>query len=620
MKKATSKLPEQKRDGKTKRGASTLRVGAVVATILTVVAIAAVSVGGVRSASAAETSTAASRTRPIAILSSGGYDALWGATERMAKELKFAEIVETARKIYGDVRGLDREKPFGIVVATDGSTIATFAFLPIENVEKLDFKGSDALKEKVETTPEGLFLNAGTRWRLLEKDGWLFVVEAGKEEAIANVDPTAWLGENGGKGALTVEIDFTVLPQEFLEAGFASLRQKAAEIAPVEPTNGGGKNGDKSENAEKNDATAAAREQLNATLKYYSAILDSLERVAWTLDVDAATGALVWNCSIVCKEGSALAETLNGAENAETRWGAIAATPNAVYRAAQAGKYSAADREFQAQASALYLDNFKSGFETALDDAEELAFAEEVFALVEKIAKSTFEDGTVDAASAFACEPVVFSSACAPVAGEALTNLVRKLVEKLKADRPEDAEKIARFAQVNAETVEGFAVSKLDVPFAEFEKEGATLPTYWSDKTLAVRLGTTDTAALLVVGLESTEADAEFARIAAAATTKTPVRRRVDFAVAPLGRWALEAFGESEALTGGARRMLKRVAEAEGAGVEVEYKIDGVRLDARYVASVETFRLIGDLIRINIVANLSSGNEGEDVDELFEEE
>lgn len=590
-----------RRGNKGRGNGATLGKTGVFATVLTFAAVLTTCWGGARTASAAEPNVDKD-WRPIAVVASAGYDAIWGAAERVAKELKFAEAVEAARAIYGDVQGVDCEKPFGVVVATDGSEVVPFAFLPVASVEKLEFVGASDLKEKMETTPEGTFFGDEPRFRLLEKDGWLFVCEAGKEAVLPTTDPTAWLGDEKA-GVLTFQADLTALPEELLEAGFAALRQKAAEAAPTD--------------------AEAALEQFDATLEYYSAIWDSLERVAWTFNVDAATGDLLCDCSVVCKDGSPLAETLAGAQNAETRWGAIAETPNAVFAAVQAGKRSALDREFLAKQQAVAFDNFKNALEVGLDSDEERALAEEVLAVLERFAKSADADGTFDSASAFACDAsgACFSTAVASVDGNELTGAARKIFEKLKKDEPETAEKIGKFVKFDAGTVEGFAVSKLDVPFAEL---GADLPeplaAYWSDKTFAVRWGTSADAILAVVGLDSTAVDAEFARIAAASKSKTPVPKRVAFAVAPLGRWALAAFGGTDELTASARKTLERVAEADDARFEVEYSIDGNKIAARYVVKSGVFRLIGDVARIGFAAKLGSGGDGEDVDYLFEEE
>ncbi len=545
--------------------------------------------------------TDSKETRAIAVVSSAGYDAVWAAAERIARELNFDGAIKAARAIYGDVQGVDREKPWGVVVATDGSEIVPFAFLPVADLEKLDWGAFD-LKTKIETTPDGAFIGDNPRFRLLEKDGWLFAFEAGKEAFVPTTDPTAWLDGEGGEGVLTLRVDLTATPAELLEAGFAALRQQAAENAPTDE---------------------AALERLNATLEYYSATFDSLEQIRWTLDVDAATGDLAWEAAVVCKDGSPLAETLAGARNAETRWSAIAETPNAVFAAVEAGKYSTLDRDFLEKRRANAFDNAKKALAIGLEDAAERALAEEALAVVEKCAKSALADGTFDSASAFACDPVVFSAAGAPVDGSELTGAARKIFEKLKADEPKIAEKIDRFVKLDAETVDGFSVSKIDVPATEFEGETAAQgAASRREKTLAVRCGTSADAILLVVGLDSAEADAEFARIAAASKTKVPAPKRSAFAVAPLGRLALETFDALPelALTDAARKTLERIAEANDARFEVEYAVDGRRCEARCVVKSGVFRLIGEVVRLNLAAKFGSGGEGEDVDELFEEE
>ena len=585
-----------RRENERRRSVATLGKARISATILAVAAILTACWGNVRTASAGEPN-GDKAWRPVVVVASAGYDATWAAAERVAKEMKFAEAVEVARAVYGDVQGVDREKPFGLVVATNGSEIVPFAFLPVADVEKLDFFGAAELKKKIETTAKGAFIVGAPRFRLLEKDGWLFVCEEGKEAVLPTDAPILGLD---CEGPLTFQLELTALPKELIEAGFAALRQKAAENAPTDEV---------------------ALEQFDATLEYYSAIFDSLERIGWTLKVDAETGDLVWECVVVAKDGSPLAETLAGTQNAETRWGAIAKTPNAVFAAVQAGKRSALDREFGAKEQAVAFDNFKTALEIGLDSDEERALAKELVAAVEKLAKSAAADGTFDSASAFACEPLLFSSAVAPVDGSELIAVARKIFAKLEKDEPKVAEKIGKFINLDAGTVEGFALATLDAPLAEFNVElPEPFAAFGNDKTLAVRLGTSADAILGVVGLDSTAVDAEFARIAAGAKTKTPAPQRVAFAVAPLGRLLLEMSAEFDGTPVSARKTLERIAEADDARLEVEYSVDGDRLAARYVVKSGVFRLIGDVARTYFVARLGAEDEGEDVDYLFEEE
>ena len=593
-----------RRENEGRRSVATRGKTRMSATILAVAAIFTACWGGVQRASAGEPSDDKA-WRPVAVVACAGYDATWEAAERVAKEMKFAEAVEVARSVYGDVQGVDREKPFGLVVATNGSEIVPFAFLPIADVEKLDFFGAADLKKKIETTAKGAFIVGAPRFRLLEKDGWLFICEEGKETVLPTDDPSLWLD---CAGPLSFQLELTALPKELFEAGFAALRQKAAENAPTDDE--------------------AALEQFDATLEYYSAIFDSLKRIAWTLNVDAATGDLVWECEVVAKDGSPLAETFVGAQKAETRWSAVAETPDAVFAAVQAGKRSALDLDFLSKQQTVAFDNFKTALEIALESDEELALAEELCVAVEKFAKSTSADGTFDAASAFVCEPtLLFSSAVAPVEGSELTVVARKIFAKLEKDEPQLAGKIGKFVEFDAETVEGYSVSKLDVSLAEFaeklrEESGLReeLAASLGEKSLAVRLGTSADAILLVVGLDSTAVETEFARIAAASKTKTPTPRRAAFAVAPLGRLLLKALGEGDETPVVLRKTLERVAEASDARFEVEYSVDGNRLAARYVVKSGVFRLIGDVARTFLVARIGSGGEGEDVDYLFEEE
>ena len=86
------KMRNRRENGR-RRSVATLAKNRISATILAVAAILTVGWGNVQRASADEPN-GDKAWRPVAVVASAGYDAVWGAAERVAKELKFAEAVD----------------------------------------------------------------------------------------------------------------------------------------------------------------------------------------------------------------------------------------------------------------------------------------------------------------------------------------------------------------------------------------------------------------------------------------------------------------------------------------------------------------------------------------------
>ena len=88
-----------RRENKRFRKDATLRktrLNAVALTLLTIATACAALFGAVRTTCADE-SKGDKNWRPVAVVGSVGYDALWEAAERLAAEMKLVEAVEAAR-------------------------------------------------------------------------------------------------------------------------------------------------------------------------------------------------------------------------------------------------------------------------------------------------------------------------------------------------------------------------------------------------------------------------------------------------------------------------------------------------------------------------------------------
>ncbi len=560
-------------------------------------AFAVVFGGLVGSASAAD-SQAQKATKPIVVATCPNLNAGWAAVERVAAEMKFDAVVKATRTLT-EADWRDDSKPHGFVLATNGDAFVPFGFLPVSSLDEFVESCSPRIREQLEKTDSETYLATNGKFEILEKDGFMFVFQPEQKALVPTSDPTAWLGDAANDAFLTVDVDVAALPEEFVEAAFAELRQQAAL--------GAGELGD--------DELAS----FDAVLRYYSELLASLERVVLALKVDPESGNFVANYSFKFKNGSALQETLDATKNGETRWSAFLETPNAVFASASGGKYAERDKAFLVDYYRTNVfKNVLTQLETALDDQGTLEKAREIVDALQNAALAQFESGTFDNAVALSGgdKPFVAFGAKSTNADDARRAL-QTLVDAVR-DGTDDAAAFDEIFKFDAKTVDGFSVSTVDFPIPEAAAESAP---YFAGKTLVARFGIADDALLFVAGFDAAQADAEFSRLAAGYATGTTVPNptSASFAFAPLAETLAAVADGSPNVQPGALEVARRFAEAQDARLDVAFQIDGARLDVEYVLTAEFFAAVGDAIRTQMTGG-GSVDDSEELADIFDEE
>ncbi len=516
-----------------------------------------------------------------------GLNNLWDAAESVGTEAKFLEAVQVLRESVASaaqLQAIDASKPIEIYVATDENEVFPYARVPL--VASVDEASLATLKEKItEKTPD----NAS---ELFVEGSSLFVCSSQFKSLVPTNSDSPTIDYE--KDALVVvEVDFAAIPREFLEAGFAFVRQRIAEAASAD--------------------SDVAQEDLEALLTCYSELVDSLERLRYTLRVDSERN-LVSTFTVVAKPGGELAGLIAKARDAKTRWNVVANTPNAVFAVAGSSAQSEAIKKFQLnQFKNVTCRNILDKLDVLIDSPEDFEVAKELVQAFEAEGVAQLESGATDVGAAFCADPVLLDVAWTLSKPEEFQKALRKLVDHMIKNDPE----VAKYVALETKTVEDFAVSEFNWKIEESNEDA---PQYFKGKTLTARLGVGDGAAIVVLGLNAVDVDAEFARIAKGSKEIGAVPQRSTFDFAPLALLIYDVVSSEKDARPVALKTLEKIGESQGVRWISNRRFSENRIDLDFVVEKGFFQTLGEVVRINLRANVGSEDEGEDLDDLFEDE
>ena len=524
-------------------------------------------------------------------------DSVFKGAGIIANEMKYNGFVETARllaKSRGCFDVLDPSRSFGYVLATDDNTVFPFFFFPVKDVEKNNEEALNAaiapLVEKIanDRIPQELIPDAG----FLVDDVFVVTQQEFKERAQA-IPQNEYLDsiQKDSGVLLTVKVNLSALPKELIEAVSSLARQKLAESLP-----------DDDENKLK---------AVEDSLANLSDLLNSIQALQYDLEVSSESALVsTFKCAFV--PDSKIAEHLQKTSNAATRWNAISATPNTILVSVEAGEeYRATGFDFDNIASIIH-DNINQGLDALADKPAEHEVAVKVAALFEQALLAQIKTPSYDRAFAITNEPltIVWGSNCADP--ENLKEGVKQLVEELaKKD-----EKISK--GLSSEEIEEFQVTTFKISLADIVKTSQfPLPT---DKDLVAKIGVSSDSALLLLGIDSENADAQFKRIADASKTREKSQYALTIDYVQIAKLAKVFLKDNSGIHPIVKQIVDKFANAENVRTLVSNTYQDNTLTCQSILTKEFFGVCGDVVRTQLKKNLDKGDAGKDLDELFEEE
>ncbi|MBQ9874575.1 MAG: hypothetical protein IJM30_08930 [Thermoguttaceae bacterium] len=537
----------------------------------------------------------ADRAKIIASVSTPSENGVWEAVDLIADSMKFGDMARGFRDLanarFPFLEKVAKTKQIGFAVATDGDDVFPFAFVPLKN------EGSLESSEVAELEKKAKELTKLDDISLFVANSTLFATQAKFKDSIpTSVDDFEQIKPNENeKILLNADVDLAAIPEELLEAGFAAFRQSASQNL--------------------SDLDALERERLESVLTFYSKIVASLKRIAVKVSVDPEANFVV-ESSVECKEDGDLAPLFKANNDVKTRWSSFADSSNSILVSISAGNQQfELFKNFRVeQIQNVVSRNLLDQLDSLLDDPEDFEIAKRLVKLYEKMLISVAESDSEDVGFAVESEPFLVKFGIAFSSPDDLREALKILVERMKRD----FENLDKFVALDAEEIEGFSVSKLDLPVVELTPSPIS---YFKDKSLTARLGVGKNATVLVFGLTPSDVDAAFVQILNASKETNPLPQADFFDFAPLARFLGVVFEDAGNLQ--LRPALKRALDKIGAAENAKMTTQGNCVEN--VASIKftvqngVFKALGDSIRLA----LASGGQDEeevDLDDAFDEE
>ena len=533
---------------------------------------------------------AADEPRVVASFSVSSVDGLWNGGERVADAMKYGDLVKGIRGLFNArVKSdlLDPAKPLGVIVATNGDEVAAFGYLPLLKPEEFDEAALAGLKEKLLEIDQNLFQSA----EFFVANGALIVGKESQKNLISSVPADAFsVPSQDATTLFYAQINFEALPQEFVEAGAAILRQKLAEMV-----------------GDENDDELLS---VDRALANYSELVSSLKSIQWTLAVDADSN-LVSDFVLTAKPETDLAESIAKTAQTPTRWRAIAETPNAITISIDAGDCSTTSFKVDAeQLRRAIHKNLEEMFDVLKDDPETLEFAKEIAEHVENAIVADIPSETYDCGFAISSEPLalVFGSNCA--APNELQAALEKLVERL---RETDSASTCEFTK---EEIEGYSVLGATIPLDGVSDE---IPAFFQGKTVGVKVGFAKDAVLVVAALDPDSANATFERVATGSKETGPQTGESFFDASELAKAVQSVLATRDDVRPQAMKSIEAFVKAEDARIVSVQSYEGGVLQVKTTVRRGFFAPLGDVLRINLMSG-GNGDEGQDIDDIFDDE
>ncbi|HEY5311259.1 MAG TPA: hypothetical protein VIK18_02025, partial [Pirellulales bacterium] len=216
--------------------AALLRVGSLRAAIVGAIATLPLSTGPQASAAepAAVTSPAATM-KPVLVVSLASYDELHADIDFLGKSSDNPDLVNgidgliaLATQLQG-LAGLDKARPLGAAVLSDGVQFQMLAFVPVKNIKQLFsvLSGMVGAAEKTGDHQWRISTRAGTAF-IKEQGGWAFVAQLEDNLNDLPADPAALLAELPKHYDLAVRVHVQGIPEPLRDMLLDQLKQKLA--------------------------------------------------------------------------------------------------------------------------------------------------------------------------------------------------------------------------------------------------------------------------------------------------------------------------------------------------------------------------------------------------------
>ena len=432
----------------------------------------------------------------VAVASLAGFDSVMADIELMC-ELSDQEHVARFAKVMHHVvsnskflSGLDQQRPWGVLIGTDGEDVGGCAFVPVNDLKKIMSMAKWFAKGKIEEHEGGIYEIEGGHKTLYVQEthkGWAFLVDDPEIFHYVPKDPAAALGGLNEQYDAAMRIYPANIPAHHRE----KMRAKMQECCQK----------GMSRHKDDNKHRQVIREIMaKHSRQQWATLCDDMESitVGWSLDEDVHQGIL--EVTLVAKEGSKTAKFVSGADQVRTAFGGFT-LDDALIEARATGRHvPLAPAELKKVIAAIQAMAYERIEHKAKNDTEAAVGKRLVDGLL-GVAAKTCRSGHIDGAIALRVE----EDATTLIHGRHIADgakLEATIKEFIAAVRKKHAEKVDKVLTLDAAKYRGVNFHVVSFPIPEKCKRREQVIQAVGER-MTIVLGIADEAVYLAAGRDA---------------------------------------------------------------------------------------------------------------------
>lgn len=486
--------------------------------------------------SGASAADAAKPMKPLAVVSLSGYDELLADVAflgKLADNPDVAKNLETTLKFFTQgegLAGLDKTRPWGVVVQTDGSGVGGYGFLPVNDAKKLL-----SILEPIVGTPKELvdgvlqIQKNGPPAYLKVKDGWLFIAPSIEMLAQLPADPVALLGGLNKQYDVAVRLYPANVPEQEREKVLGAIKQRT----------GGGATAKPSETEEQRVLRTKIEEEAVRTIV---TLLDDLDQLTLGWKLDRQTEKTFLEFSLTAKEGTASAKQLAVLQDAKTDFAGFR-LPGAALTGNWVGQLPESKIALAVSVMETVRVEALKGIERAEKPEQEIKIAKELAGEVLDLVEQTLKSGRIDGGLAVLLQP----EAVTLLAGGYLANdgRLERIAQKLTDIAQQANPTVAGWIKLNAAEFKGVTLHTMSIPIPDNAKDRQKVVQLIGDKVEIV-VGTGKQCVYVAVGRDAMKNLKQAIEKSAAEAGKPVPPLQFSLAATPIARFVAAVGNEPD--------------------------------------------------------------------------
>ena len=475
--------------------------------------------------------------KPVVVVSISGYDELMADIEYIGKlgdkpgVTKQLEMLLTMMTQGKGLAGLDKAKPWGVLLQTDGQGFPVTGLIPVTDLKA--FLGALAGQfGEPRDAGDGVFeISVGEMPLFVqEKAGWAFIAQTAEALKSAPADPAKLLAGLADKYDVAVNVSVQNIPEQYRQMATGLLQMGAEAGLEQEP-------------GETDERYAARKRLAQESLEQVIRAINELDTVLVGLSIDRQTKTASLELTVTAVAGTETAKDLAQASDLTSDFAGFE-LPGAAVVAQLAGKLSDSDvTQMLSTLSSIRANAVRELGNQGLPEEQEKKAKQLLEGLLD-VAEETIKSKRMDTGMAIQLAP----GAATLVAGGYVADgtKLEKLVKDIAAVAKEEKPEIAEFIKLDAEQYEGINFHVVSVPLPAGDPGAQRLAKLVGDK-LELVIGIGAKAGYVAAGRDAVKTLKTVIDQCKANAGKAVLPARISVAAGPVAKFIADTADDDQA-------------------------------------------------------------------------